>query len=65
MSVEFIGMIGTQPASEIHLPRGAAIDVDYVRRFAQAHPVRRRSHRRRKLGLTWRRSLSRFWIGSL
>src|ERR1700691_2442905 len=37
MSVEFIGMIGTQPASEIHLPRGAAIDVDYVRRFAQAH----------------------------
>jgi alkanesulfonate monooxygenase len=37
MSVEFIGMIGTQPASEIHPPRGAAIDVDYVRRFSQAH----------------------------
>ena len=37
MSVEFIGMIGTQPASEIHPPRGPAIDVDYVRRFAQAH----------------------------
>ena len=37
MSVEFIGMIGTQPASEIHSPRGPAIDVDYVRQFAQAH----------------------------
>jgi alkanesulfonate monooxygenase len=37
MSVEFIGMIGTQPASEIHPPRGATIDVDYVRRFSQAH----------------------------
>src|SRR5262249_16408368 len=37
MGVEFIGMIGTQPASEIHPPRGPAIDVDYVRAFAQAH----------------------------
>jgi alkanesulfonate monooxygenase len=37
MSVKFIGMIGTQPASEIHPPRGPAIDVDYVRQFAQAH----------------------------
>lgn len=37
MSVEFIGMIGTQSASEIHPPKGPAIDVDYVRRFAQAH----------------------------
>jgi alkanesulfonate monooxygenase len=37
MSIEFIGMIGTQPASEIHPPRGPAIDVDYVRQFAQAH----------------------------
>src|SRR5713226_7910290 len=37
MSVEFIGMIGTQHYSEIHPPRGPAIDVDYVRRFAQAH----------------------------
>ncbi len=37
MSVEFIGMIGTQPASEIHPPRGPAIDIDYVRRFALAH----------------------------
>src|SRR5580700_11497402 len=37
MSVEFIGMIGTQPASEIHPPHGPSIDVDYVRHFAQAH----------------------------
>jgi alkanesulfonate monooxygenase len=37
MSVEFIGMIGTQSASEIHPPKGPAIDLDYVRRFAQAH----------------------------
>lgn len=37
MSVEFIGMIGTQAASEIHPPQGPAIDRDYVRRFAQAH----------------------------
>lgn len=37
MSVEFIGMIGTQAASEIHPPKGRPIDVDYVRRFAQAH----------------------------
>lgn len=37
MSVEFIGMIGTQPSSEIHPPRGPALDVDYVRRFTQAH----------------------------
>jgi alkanesulfonate monooxygenase len=37
MSVEFIGMIGTQAASEIHPPRGPSIDIDYVRRFSQAH----------------------------
>ena len=37
MSVEFIGMIGTQSYSEIHPPRGPAIDIDYVRRFTQAH----------------------------
>jgi len=37
MSVEFIGMIGTRAASEIHPPRGPVIDVDYVRRFTQAH----------------------------
>lgn len=37
MSVEFIGMIGTQHYSEIYPPRGPAIDIDYVRRFTQAH----------------------------
>ncbi len=37
MSVEFIGMIATQKASEIHPPQGPAIDRDYVSRFAQAH----------------------------
>jgi alkanesulfonate monooxygenase len=35
--VEFIGMIGTQPASEIHRPSGPPINPDYVARFAQAH----------------------------
>jgi len=39
MAVEFIGMIGTQPASEIHPPRGPLIDIDYVRRFAHAHEM--------------------------
>jgi len=37
MSVEFIGMIATRKASEIHPAQGPAIDRDYVRRFAQAH----------------------------
>jgi alkanesulfonate monooxygenase len=37
MGVEFIGMIGTQKASEIHTPKGPPIDLDYTRRFAQAH----------------------------
>jgi alkanesulfonate monooxygenase len=37
MSVEFFGMIGTQPASEIRAAQGPAIDINYVRRFAQAH----------------------------
>ncbi len=37
MPVEFIGMIGTQPASEIHPPRGPVVDPDYTRRFARAH----------------------------
>ena len=37
MSVEFIGMIGTQHASEIHAPHGPIIDIDYIRRFANAH----------------------------
>ena len=37
MSVEFIGLIATRKASEIHAADGPAIDRDYVRRFAQAH----------------------------
>ena len=37
MNVEFIGMIGTQVASEIHPPKGPVIDPDYVCRFARAH----------------------------
>jgi alkanesulfonate monooxygenase len=37
MSVEFIGMIGTQHASEIHAPTGPVIDPEYTRRFARAH----------------------------
>ena len=37
MSVEFIGMIGTQHASEIHPPTGPVVDPDYTRRFARAH----------------------------
>jgi alkanesulfonate monooxygenase len=37
MSVEFIGMIGTQHSSEIHPAKGPVIDRDYVRRFALAH----------------------------
>src|SRR5579862_4720510 len=35
--VEFIGMIGTQPASETHRPSGPPIDPAYVARFARAH----------------------------
>src|ERR1700712_3554548 len=37
MSIEFIGMIQTQKSSETHAPRGATVDRDYVRAFAQAH----------------------------
>ncbi|MDE1172633.1 MAG: LLM class flavin-dependent oxidoreductase [Parvibaculaceae bacterium] len=37
MSVEFIGMISTRAMSEIHPPKGPAIDRDYLRAFAQAH----------------------------
>ena len=37
MSVQFIGMIATRKASEIHAPEGPVIDRDYVRDFAQAH----------------------------
>src|SRR5260370_34616856 len=36
MNVEFSGMSGTQHYSEIYPPRGPAIDVDSVRRSAQA-----------------------------
>ena len=37
MTVEFIGMIGTQHASEIHPRGGPVVDPDYTRRFARAH----------------------------
>jgi len=37
MSIEFIGMIQQRTVSETHLAEGSAIDVDYVRDFAQAH----------------------------
>jgi len=37
MGVEFIGMILTQPVSEIHPPNGPVIDPEYVRRFSRAH----------------------------
>ena len=37
MSIEFIGMIQQRKVSETHLAAGPAIDVDYVRDFAQAH----------------------------
>ncbi|BBD57690.1 luciferase family protein [Nostoc sp. HK-01] len=41
MSVEFIGMIGTRDASELHSPTvsitGGSIDLGYVRNFAKVH----------------------------
>lgn len=37
MTVEFIGMIQPQKVSEIHRAQGPALDIDYLRRFAQAH----------------------------
>lgn len=37
MSIEFIGMIGTQYASETHAPKGPAVDIGYVRDFVVAH----------------------------
>lgn len=37
MSVEFIGMIGTQLVSEIHPASGPALDPTTVRRFVDAH----------------------------
>ena len=35
--LEFIGMIAHRAQSEIHPPRGPAIDPGYIQRFAQAH----------------------------
>ena len=37
MSVHIIGMIQSQKLSEIHKPSGPAVDLGYVRDFAQAH----------------------------
>ena len=37
MTVEFIGMIGTQHASEIHPPTGPLVNPAYTLRFARAH----------------------------
>lgn len=37
MSVQFVGMVSARKSSEIHPPKGPAIDPDYIRRFAQAH----------------------------
>jgi alkanesulfonate monooxygenase len=37
MSVEFIGYIGTNPASEIHPNTGPVLDTDYVERIARVH----------------------------
>lgn len=37
MSVEFIGIIGTQHASEIFPPKGPSIDVAYVEKIARVH----------------------------
>src|SRR3954454_24207814 len=35
--VEFVGMIGTRPVSEIHPAAGPVIDPAFVERFARAH----------------------------
>lgn len=37
MSVEFIGMLGTQAGSEIHPPSGPLVDKTYIRAMAEAH----------------------------
>jgi alkanesulfonate monooxygenase len=37
MSIEFIGMIATRKASEIHAPSDPIINREYIRQFAQAH----------------------------
>ncbi|MEE1923983.1 LLM class flavin-dependent oxidoreductase [Pseudomonas sp. 148P] len=36
MSLEFIGLIGPQEASESQAPRGPAVDLEFIRAFAQA-----------------------------
>jgi len=35
--VQFIGMISARKTSEIHQPKGPAIDPAWIRLFAQAH----------------------------
>ncbi len=37
MTLEFVGMIGTQAMSEIRAPQGPLVDLDYTKRFARAH----------------------------
>jgi len=37
VTVEFIGMIQPQKISETHAAQGPALDIDYLRNFAQAH----------------------------
>lgn len=37
MPVDIIGMITATPGAEVDVPGGAAVQPDYVRRFAQAH----------------------------
>ncbi|MEX3815190.1 LLM class flavin-dependent oxidoreductase [Paraburkholderia sp. BR13439] len=37
MSVEFIGYVSHQEASEIHLPKGPAVNLPYIAAVAQAH----------------------------
>lgn len=37
MPVDIIGMITATPGAEVDVPGGAAVQPDYVRRFARAH----------------------------
>jgi alkanesulfonate monooxygenase len=37
MTIEFVGMIGTQESSEIKHVNGPLVDLDYTKRFARAH----------------------------
>src|SRR5690349_6578752 len=37
MPVEFLGIAGTNPASEVTARRGGILDLDYTRRLARAH----------------------------